>query len=371
MNRHAYIAELTQLLYYMAPWDRDAAVKKYDTMLENSSDPEALMAELGSPMKLAVTLSRGYEPSDPNAPKPEPEPEPVPEPPVPEAPVSDGNGETAAGEESDAEPQSEAIAEETPHKPDTESADGETEADMPIPEQDADPGAAAPAADTAQARDVPPEILAETLAEDDPAAGTDAPDKAEPPAANAPEDPEVPESSHTDEVEVQVVQISSDQASQAAKPAVPETSPSIVSPGGDEIFSEIFSAATQAQSAVTVGSPAGRPKPRPAVLVFYILACILVGVPVTVVLLAVDLMIFLLAAAVLVFGIYILSFFGLSGFPGPGNKLVILGVGILAVTAAIALAWLGVWFMRNATVGFPGFLVRFGREHGYSREGSL
>ena len=68
----------------------------------------------------------------------------------------------------------------------------------------------------------------------------------------------------------------------------------------------------------------------------------------TVMLLALDLMIFFLAAAVLVFG-----------------------VGILAVTAAIALAWLGVWFMRNATVGFPGFLVRFGREHGYSREGNV
>ena len=156
-------------------------------------------------------------------------------------------------------------------------------------------------------------------------------------------------------VEIEVAEIRSEEASSEAKAAIPESKPSFVPPGGDEIFSEIFSAATQAQSAVAVGNSAGRAKPRPAVLVFYILACILVGVPVTVVLLAVDLMIF----------------FGLSGVPGLGNKLVILGVGILAVTAAIALAWLGVWFMRNATVGFPGFLVRFGREHGYSREGNV
>ena len=57
MNGHAYIAELTQLLYYMAPWDRDAAVKKYDALLESSQDPEALMKELGSPMKLDDNLS--------------------------------------------------------------------------------------------------------------------------------------------------------------------------------------------------------------------------------------------------------------------------------------------------------------------------
>ena len=49
----------------------------------------------------------------------------------------------------------------------------------------------------------------------------------------------------------------------------------------------------------------------------------------------------------------------------------ILGLGILAVTAAAGIVWLGVWFMRTAAVGFPQFLVRFGREYGYTQEGSL
>ncbi|MCI9468188.1 MAG: hypothetical protein HFG45_02655 [Oscillospiraceae bacterium] len=339
MNRHAYIAELTQLLYYMAPWDRDAAVKKYDALLESSQDPEALMKELGSPMKLAVTLSRGYEPSDPNAPKPEPEVTPEPEEAAEavaeateEVPETETDAETADVSETD-EPAAEVV---------------ETEAEVDVP------------AEVETAEDAPEEADVDAVETET----ADAPAEVETEAGT--EEQDAPEA-----VEIEVAEIRSEEASSEAKAAIPESKPSFVPPGGDEIFSEIFSAATQAQSAVAVGNSAGRAKPRPAVLVFYILACILVGVPVTVVLLAVDLMIFLLAAAVLVFGIYILSFFGLSGFPGLGNKLVILGVGILAVTAAIALAWLGVWFMRNATVGFPGFLVRFGREHGYSREGNV
>lgn len=335
MNKNAYIAELSQLLFYMAEWDRDAAVRKYEGMLDASEDPETLMKELGSPMKLAVSLSRGYEPSDPNAPQP-----------VPEATPAD---EPSAGEtEPETPPQD---------KPDTPE-------EAPAPEEEPEPGPA-PA---------PREAEPETTGEDA------APVEAPPLTEEAPPEPEEPTAAEpapdVEEILVEAVEFRSDDTDAGDEPApqpaeeLPKV-PAIQLPttGEDAIFSEIFSAATQAQTAVAVGTGAGRPKPRPAVLVFYILACILFGVPVTLLLVVVGLLIFAISLAALLFGVYIFTLFGVSGFPGLGNHLVILGAGLLAATAAIAIAWLGVWFMRTAAVGFPHFLIRFGREHGYTQEG--
>ena len=141
----------------------------------------------------------------------------------------------------------------------------------------------------------------------------------------------------------------------------------------EEIFSEIFNAATMAQSAIvmptddqTTTAPAE--KARLGVLIPYTVSCVLIGVPVTVVLFAVDLLIFGIAVAALVSGVYFLTFLPLPQFVLPGDKLVIIGLSILFVTAAAAICVLGVWFVKNATLGFPRFLLEFGKKHGYAKE---
>ena len=63
MNKNAYLAELTQLLYYMTDWDRDAAVEECRQRFDSYDDPEEIVRVLGSPMKLAVTLHRTYQPT--------------------------------------------------------------------------------------------------------------------------------------------------------------------------------------------------------------------------------------------------------------------------------------------------------------------
>ena len=139
----------------------------------------------------------------------------------------------------------------------------------------------------------------------------------------------------------------------------------------DEIFSEIFEAATQAQSAVVVPEKDESPivrKSRPGFLILYALLCIVVGIPVTVFLLAVDLVIFCLAVASFGVGIYVVLFLVDPRFSILGDKLVIIGITILCFTVAVAICSLAVWFLRNAVVAFIRMLVRFGRKHGYKEE---
>lgn len=306
MNRHSYIAELTQLLYYMTPWDREAAVEKYNKMLEASEDLDALVKEIGSPMKLAVTLSRGYEPS--------PEPSSLPEP----APV----------------------------------VEAETE---PVPEESAPQGEPAEApAQEAALKEVPTEAVLHpaeespgySIPEDMPTAEEDAPVED---AEDAPEEPlgEGPDNSHQ-----------------------PVHNPHGVNIEGEEIFSEIYAAATEAQSAIVSESEPhqeDKPKRKPklGVLVPYIIFCILLCIPVIILLFAVNIMIFVIAIAALAGGIYILTFLKDVQFSGLGDKLVIIGLSILAFTASVAIVALGIWFLRNAAIGFPQFLIQFGRKHGY------
>ena len=47
----------------MSSWDRQAALKKYQSLFAASTDAEALMEELGTPTKLAIELAASYVPS--------------------------------------------------------------------------------------------------------------------------------------------------------------------------------------------------------------------------------------------------------------------------------------------------------------------
>ena len=68
-RQEAYIAELNQLLFYMTPWDKAEALKNVNKQFAEAENEAELLDELGTPMKLAVTLHRSYEPT------PEPTPE--------------------------------------------------------------------------------------------------------------------------------------------------------------------------------------------------------------------------------------------------------------------------------------------------------
>ena len=305
MNRQAYLAELAQLLYYMTAWDRDAALAKYTKLFEERDNDFAVIQELGSPMKLAVTLSRSYEAS----------PEPA---------------------EDAAEQESPAPAEETP-------------------------------------AEVPEEVSAETPPE--PAQTTE--ETPEPAKEDSPDSPAEEESAETVSEPEQPVEETP--AEPIAQPEVVPDAPVQPEPAKraqvrevrDEIFSEIFEAATQAQSAVVVPEKDESPivrKSRPGFLILYALLCIVVGIPVTVFLLAVDLVIFCLAVASFGVGIYVVLFLVDPRFSILGDKLVIIGITILCFTVAVAICSLAVWFLRNAVVAFIRMLVRFGRKHGYKEE---
>ncbi len=308
MNRQAYLAELAQLLYYMTAWDRDAALAKYTKLFEERDNDFAVIQELGSPMKLAVTLSRSYEAS----------PEPAEDAAEQESPAPAEEAPAEVPEEVSAEtpPEPAQTTEETPEPAKEESTESPAEENAePVSEQETQPEQ--PAEETPVEPIAQPEV-----------------------APDAPVQPEPAKRAHVREVR-------------------------------DEIFSEIFEAATQAQSAVVVPemdeSPVVR-KSRPGFLILYALLCIVVGIPVTVFLLAVDLVIFCLAVASFGVGIYVVLFLVDPRFSILGDKLVIIGITILCFTVAVAICSLAVWFLRNAVVAFIRMLVRFGRKHGYKEE---
>jgi uncharacterized membrane protein len=63
INTQSYLAELSRLLGFMSAWDRDAEIEKYRQMLESAPDAEALMAQLGTPTRVAIGIARDYTPT--------------------------------------------------------------------------------------------------------------------------------------------------------------------------------------------------------------------------------------------------------------------------------------------------------------------
>ena len=80
MTDKQYLAEMEKLLAFMSSWDRQAALEEYRARFDAAEDPEALMAELGSPTRLAISLAESYVPSlAPAAPRtPAPDEVPLP-----------------------------------------------------------------------------------------------------------------------------------------------------------------------------------------------------------------------------------------------------------------------------------------------------
>ncbi len=64
MNKQRFLTELKRLLVFMTDGDRELTIARYSEMFDAAGDggEEAVLEKLGSPTKLAISLSRGYEP---------------------------------------------------------------------------------------------------------------------------------------------------------------------------------------------------------------------------------------------------------------------------------------------------------------------
>lgn len=64
MNKQRFLAELRRLLVFMTEEDRELCIRYYTELFEDAGEEgEAeLLEELGTPTKLAISMSRGYEP---------------------------------------------------------------------------------------------------------------------------------------------------------------------------------------------------------------------------------------------------------------------------------------------------------------------
>lgn len=91
------MAELAKLLGFMSAWDRKDTLQKYEAIIDSYTDFEELVATIGTPTKLAISLALNYVPS------PAPVSIPV-EAEVTEEVQVDFPEITPAGEEGDASP---------------------------------------------------------------------------------------------------------------------------------------------------------------------------------------------------------------------------------------------------------------------------
>jgi len=64
LNKQRFLAELSRLLVYMTEGDRELTMRRYTEMFDAAGEEgeQDLIKSLGTPTKVAISLSRGYEP---------------------------------------------------------------------------------------------------------------------------------------------------------------------------------------------------------------------------------------------------------------------------------------------------------------------
>ena len=379
-RQEAYVAELSQLLFYMTPWDKAVALKNVNKLFAEAENEAELLDELGTPMKLAVTLHRSYEPT------PEPTPEELAaraaeeaaaaqaqEKPKADAPAEEPEADAPAEE---AEAEADAPAEEAEGEVDAPAEEAEAEVDVPAEEPEAEVDVPAeepeaemdePAEEAKAEIDVPGEEAAEETAETvvDTVEETveEAPEAIEEtlePIADAAED--AAEAGTEPEAEEEHTEERVPETAEARTPWVIEESPE-----KEKIFAEIFNAATEAQSAVVPDELLKKETKRKArylLLLPYTIFAILVGVPGTIVFAAANVVVVLAAVSSLVAMVY-LVIFHLFAAMDLGSKLILLGLSIVMLALTIILGVFALWFLHTATLGFPRFLREIAMKHCY------
>ena len=116
-----------------------------------------------------------------------------------------------------------------------------------------------------------------------------------------------------------------------------------------------------------LGKPvSGPPKPRakPAALVFYSIAAVIVGIPVTALLAALALAVLAAAALVLFAGGLAISFCFL-GLTVVADILMCAGAGLVLIGVGLPLAYFAVWIFVRGAVGFVNLVIRKGGDWCY------
>lgn len=384
IDRQKYIKELSRLLAGMAPADREAVLRGVNARFDEAGDDSAAIKALGSPTYAAVQVLRGYV-----APDPEEHPEawvvtPEPEEGPAARPDTKATAEPAPAAEAPA-PEAEAaveVAESAPEEaPEEEEAAEAAPAGTPCA---AGPEAEAPA-DTA-AEETPDEAEAEAVPEEAPAAG-EAPDadgpEVPPEAAEADVDaPAAPREPQEEAPLPEAVEVTEDAVDAAvddfpdinailaeAEAAASAESGDVAAPQEpeEEAPEEPGWGGVLPQDPEGLGKPvSGPPKPRakPAALVFYSIAAVIVGIPVTALLAALALAVLAAAALVLFAGGLAISFCFL-GLTVVADILMCAGAGLVLIGVGLPLAYFAVWIFVRGAVGFVNLVIRKGGDWCY------
>ena len=137
--------------------------------------------------------------------------------------------------------------------------------------------------------------------------------------------------------------------------------------GQEKIFAEIFTAATEAQSAVALEADKGAETVRKArywFLLLFVPLAVIVGVPATLIFAMANVAVFSVTLVSLAAVVY-LVIFQLLPAAVLASKLILLGLTLLMAVVTLLLGTMTVWFLRTATIGFPRFLIEIARKYGY------
>lgn len=348
INKQKFLAELGRLLTFMYEEDRLETLALYEELFDAASDEQALLQLLVSPTRQAVVLARSYQSGNGKLQvHSSSRVDEVSEDDTPAhiiaiyelrhsaelagllAPVVNDNQISIFDDASETKPESTDAPENTEDVSAVGEAAAPAESAVPVP-PDAAENDESPAPD-----ETAPVSDAETVSEAEPA-----------PEAEAAEN--VDEVS--DAVEGFLAGFSIEGAELAAEP---ETTPAPVETPVPDPIKDDFSAP------LDEGKPVR--KLSPLLLILYLILAIPVGIAVTALLLVPAVVFLALGAGVIGAGVLLLiSAFG--SFAMLSDILVVLGGALVVLAFGILFAWLFVWFIGVAIVGFIRALCSLGRK---------
>lgn len=354
INKQKFLAELGRLLTFMYEEDRLESLALYEELFDAASDEQALLQLLVSPTRQAVVLARSYQSGNGKLQvRSSSRVDEVPEDDTPAhilaiyelrrsaelagllAPVVDDNQISIFDDAPEAEP-------EVADAPETAAAPESAEEIPSVGEAAAPADSAAP---------VPPDSAEN---DESPApAGTEPVSDAAPVSEDKPV-PEAEAAENVDEVSDAVESFLAGFSIEGAELAAePETAPAPVETPAPDPIKDDFSAP------LDKGKPVR--KLNPLLLILYLIPAIPVGVAVTALLLVPAVVFLALGASVIGAGVLLLiSAFG--SFAMLSDILVVLGGALIVLAFGILFAWLFVWFIGVAIVGFIRALCALGRK---------
>lgn len=389
IDRQKYIKELSRLLSGMAPADREAVLRGVNARFDESGDDDAVIKALGSPTFAAVQVLRGYVAPDPEEhpeayevePEPQPAAEETEEPAAEETALSaeeaaetagnetagpetaevQAGGSEAAQDEASAKAVEEAPADGAAEEPAAGPEAPAAEEAVPVPEEQGQAEAESAPEDAEAESEEPAGTAEEPPAEPEPGADAEAQPAAE--AESAPEPAEsVPAAELPDDFPdidaiiaeaeaAAAADIRSGPAQDAAEPEAPQDG------GWDE----------EDETPEGLGEPvSGPPKPRAkvAALIFYSIAAVIIGVPVTALIALAALAVLAVGAAVLGAGVLAISFCFL-GLTVVADILMCAGAGLVLLGVGLPLMFFAVWLFVRGAVGFVNLVIRKGGDWCY------